>query len=55
MLVLGTGMLPSTFSAEKSVCVSSVEAGPRSVVGGGRDLEVRGEGVERARRLVWRG
>lgn len=34
MLVLGAGVLPSTFRAAKSVCVFSEEAGPRSRVCG---------------------
>lgn len=34
MLVLGAGVLPRTLRDEKSVCVSSVEAGPRSWVRG---------------------
>lgn len=34
MAVLGTGVLPSTSSVEKSVCVLSSLAGPRSRDGG---------------------
>lgn len=35
MAVVGAGVLPSTFMAAKSVCVSSLLAGPRSFVFGG--------------------
>jgi hypothetical protein len=39
MLVLGEGIWPSTFKAPKSVCVSSVLAGPRSWFFGFGDAE----------------
>jgi hypothetical protein len=38
MPVAGGGVFPSTFIAAKSVCVSSFEGGPRSVVFGARDF-----------------
>lgn len=38
MLVLGTGVLPSTSRVEKSVCVDSSLLGPRSRDEGGGDL-----------------
>jgi len=42
--VAGDGVLPRIFKAPKSVCVSSLEGGPRSWVGGGLAFE---EAVER--------
>jgi hypothetical protein len=49
MLVLGAGALPSTFSEEKSVCVSSSEAGPRSWVLGFGEASRDGIEVENVR------
>jgi hypothetical protein len=50
MPVAGGGVLPSTFMAAKSVCVSSFEGGPLSRVLGARDfaLYIREECKQRA-------
>jgi len=51
MLVLGAGVLPSTFKDPKSVCVSSEDAGPRSWdLGLGENL--KGVVVENCRGLM---
>ena len=52
MLVLGGGVLPSTSRELKSVCVSSVEAGPRSCDGG---LGEAGCEAEEEMLRVWMG
>ena len=53
MLVVGGGVLPSTLSTPKSVCVSSFEVGPRSEVAGMGRAEVWG--VVEMKRDVARG
>jgi hypothetical protein len=45
MDVAGEGVLPRMFMAPKSVCVSSLEGGPRSWVEGGLAFEDGGGGV----------
>jgi len=51
MLVLGAGVLPSTLSEEKSVCVSSSETGPRSWVLGLGEASWEGIEVEKLREV----
>ena len=45
--VAGVVMLPKMSMAPKSVCVSSLEGGPRSWVSGGLDFEDAGGGARR--------